>query len=256
MIFIPGKRLRRFFCSEAIREINQIVQLGEEETRHLHQTIRLEEGDSCLLLDPSGNEAAAIIYAIEKNRAKLKVVALTPEKKTDKKEFIRVCQALLQKGKMDEMVEKAQELGVAELVPMMTDRTIVHWKKDAQAQVLNRWQKMITSAAKQSGSLNLMAITDPVSFRNSMNFSKEESAILLHPDPQHPPLKKVFKSLEAEKKSKNVTFWIGPEGGFNPEEIDLAVKNKVHIAHLGSSVLRADTAFISAVSFARIWNAE
>lgn len=255
MTSIPEKRLRRFFSSEVIREADQLVRIGEEETRHLHQTIRLKKGDLCLILDPSGMEAVALIESIEKNSAVLKVLELTAEKQGNKKFSIRVCQALLQKGKMDEIVEKAQELGVSELIPITTERTIVHWKPDAQAQVFNRWQKMITSAAKQSGSLEWMKILEPVSFLDSLNRYTESALILLHPGSGSFSLKKVLESLD-EKKNKAVTFWIGPEGGFNQNEVDMALKNNIRVAHLGSSVLRADTAFISAVSFARIWHAE
>ncbi|MBI3312952.1 MAG: 16S rRNA (uracil(1498)-N(3))-methyltransferase [Candidatus Omnitrophica bacterium] len=216
--------------------------------------MRLKPGDSCLIADGTGREVKARIENFtEDGKTHLIVLEskISPNHKSSIQDSglqIRVCQALLQKGKMDDLVRKAQELGVDEICPMETSRTVLRMNAESGKRVLQRWEKIAREAAKQSGSLQLVKITNFEKFSKILQtIPKGEVVAVFHPSAKAVGFRDWIKSLESVN-ARRVNLFLGPEGGFAEEEI----KN-LPLINLGQNILKADTAFLAVVSALRLF---
>jgi len=157
------RRLRRFFSDLTLPPQGQEVQLSGNQTHHLAQVHRLGPGERCYILDGSGDMVEAVIIRFsEAGEAVLRVEA-TKKRSAPFPLKLKMHAAIPQRCKFDALVEKAQELGVDELHPLETQRTVVKMKRESHPKVLNRWERIAREAAKQSYSLQLIKLFAPVS---------------------------------------------------------------------------------------------
>ncbi len=164
---------------------------------------------------------------------------------------LRIYPALLQKGKIDGLVEKAQELAVEEICPLETKHTVLKMDGNAKIKVLGRWQKIAQAAAKQSGVSRLVNIQSPQKFEKAVaEVPENESAVLFHPCEKAEAFKDWARGLTP---GETLHLFLGPEGGFSDSEVAFfsARHGKKNIVQLGETLLRADTAFIGVVSALR-----
>lgn len=171
--------------------------------------------------------------------------------------FLRVAQALPQKKKMDDLVRRAEELGVDELWALMTERTIVKMRSEASERVKKRWERIVIQAAKQSGSPGLMRVKGPVSFQEIFGERSffENPIYLFHPDPSGLSFSDFIQELRERGRSNasvSASLLLGPEGGFTEEEVREAEAKGVRKVFLGDSILRVETAFLGVVSAVRL----
>ena len=165
--------------------------------------------------------------------------------------------ALLQKGKNDLLVEKAQELGADEFFPIFSDRCEVKIPGDRISKTADRWRRIAVEASKQSGVLKTVKITEPKMFARAVeSLGPEDALVVFHPGPDSPAFMKwaeAFRVRTNDFKSLNVL--IGPEGGFTDEEIGRALScragENTWVVGLGDTVLKADTAFVGVLSALR-----
>jgi 16S rRNA (uracil1498-N3)-methyltransferase len=229
--------MRRFYASHEQFKSGNII-LNEDETRHLRDVLRLRETAEVQIFDGAGKEFSCIIETISKRetvlRIKSEIAPHAPESDLD----LTLSVALLKGEKFDLVVQKATELGVTRLVPLMTKRADVKIKdsKDAEKRV-ERWRKIALEAAKQSGRAKLMIIETPMKFEN---FIKSET--------------KAAKILFAERDGENfseitssgkIIAVVGAEGGWETAEIETARENGFQIITFGGRILRAETAAIA-----------
>lgn len=273
----PARRLRRFFSTHRLPSAGGKIWLAISETHHLRNILRLKPGDPCLITDGAGSEAEARIENFSENGETLVRIL---ERKTAAKNGvlissagfgIRVCQAMPQRRKMDDLVEKAQELGVSEIWPVETSRTVVKMSAEKSTVALMRWQKIAREAAKQSGSLALVKISAPRKWNQVLEeIPNAEKTALFHPDPKAQSFREWIKNLESEfvpsplssprdagqgeEGRKMINLLLGPEGGFTAGEIKQAVSNRKGIAliNLGGNILKSDTAFLAVISALRL----
>lgn len=255
----PSRRLRRFYIKTPLSENLSPVRLDAAETHHLRDIIRLAEGDRCLVTDGRGWEAEASVREFARNgTTALEVLRIT--RKTgprSNKVRLRVLPVLLQKGKTDALVEKAQELGVDELWPLTSARCEVRIPSEKIEKTVARWRKIAAEASKQSGALKATAVAEPLPFKEAVQSLVDEDALVVfHPGPDTIPLARwigEFRDRVGAVKSLNLL--IGPEGGFTEDEIDWLKwrgKKKVcWVVGLGDTVLKADTAFIGTIAAIR-----
>lgn len=257
------RRLRRFFSSSPLRP-GEEVSISASQTHHLKDTLRLKVEDRCLVIDGSGREAEARVRHFSKDgQAQLMVEKMRRDTHLaqPKKVLLRVAFALPQKGKADDLIRKAQELGLYEIWPIETERTIVKIGGSKQVKVLERWQKISEEAAKQSGSLDLVKIALPKSFRKAFSeIPSEQTVIIFHPHPEAEPFAKWVRKMEGEMPSDRIlNLFFGPEGGFAEEEIEWAQAERERqgtspptIISLGENILKSDTAFLSVTGALRL----
>lgn len=232
------------------------LKLTPRESLHLHRVLRLKSGDACQLFNRQGQRAEAVIETVsERGGAEVRLQKIFSVKRPSL--FLRVAQALPQKGKLDELVMRAEELGVGELWVLETERTVVRMKAEARERARARWERIIVEAAKQSGSPSLMQLKGPVAFKKMLeeNFIRENPAYLFHPDPSG----RAFSEVVAERSGRrgssspeSVSLFFGPEGGFTEEEVRWAESRGVQKVFLGDSILRMETAFLGVLSALRL----
>ena len=214
--------------------------------------MRLEAGESCLVTDGHGREAQARILDFGKDGQARLFIEKISVRAPGNSLVIRAFPALPQKGKMDDLIEKAQELGVDEILPVETRRTMVKMSHASWPRVESRWTRIAQEAAKQSGSLRLLQIHGPVLFEKALKGlgEKEQAAVF---DPRDPagPFRPWALGLKPELPVS--LFW-GPEGGFTEEELALARSRGASIVKLTDTILKVDTAFLGVISALRfLW---
>ena len=231
-----------------------MVLLNPDETHHLKNVLRIREGSLCLLFDREGNEFVSRIEHFRSDaRSEARLLEpFTPRHRSFSLE-LTVAQAIPQDRKMDDIVQKSAELGILELIPLVTERTIARITSSKFEKVYSRWRRICEQTLKQSRIQKSPKIAAPASFDSLCSrLSKYEHVFLLHPTPDAQPIRECLSSAElvqAKRSTSQILLMIGPEGGFSPNEIKHAEALGAKIVKMGSGILKTDTAFVAAVSF-------
>lgn len=222
--------------------------LSGTDARHCH-TLRLQPGDEVRLADGCGREYGGHIVRVEKARVEVEIqdaVDRTPESPLR----LTLCQGFARGSKLELVIQKATELGVNRIVPVLSSYSQMKAKPERENR-LARWQEIARQAVRQSGRTALPDISPPLSFAGSIA-EKPATALGI-----------LFTGAEAEgigweqmsttsPASRQVCLWVGPEGGFAPAELALAKAGGLHLASLGPRVLRSETAGVVAVALAQL----
>ncbi len=219
------------------------------------------------MTDGLGTEARAKVLKFKTSGESLlfvEEIIRLPERGTQKLK-IRVIQALAQKGMVDHLIEKAQEMGVDEFWPVETKNSVIKTRKENRNHILARWQKKAKEAAKQSGSLKLTQIAPVQSFENAIvQIPWGEKIAIFHPDKEAIFFRQWLREVESEIASGQMIYNLcfGPEGGFAPEEIEFlrnhseSKKISCKIVSLGESILKIDTAVIGVMTALKLFLGE
>ncbi len=258
------RRLRRFFLSESIPSVGHTVRLPKGESHHLKNINRLKPGDTCLLCDGGGAEAEAVIQDfVDGTLVELKVESLLPQKVKEGM-YIRVLQAIAKKGKIEFLIEKAQEFGVEEFLPVESERSEIKIKVDQREKVEQRWNKKVVEAAKQSGELDLLRIRSLQSLKEAVkSVPLDEWLLIFHPESGAKHFSEWVKGRIADLEEDSgrrtcVNLLFGPEGGFSQEEIHWLMESRreskgmSQILELGDNILRLETACLGVIATVRL----
>jgi 16S rRNA (uracil1498-N3)-methyltransferase len=228
------------------------VRLAPEEARHLREALRLKAGDEAYVFDGEGNEYLCVVVGSaaggRRGEATLevrgRVEALRPESPLG----LTLAVALLKGEKFDLVVQKATELGVARIVPVLTKRADVRLRDAGEgAKRVVRWRRLAQEAAKQSGRARVPSVDEPSAFGAVVApDEKEESAgvRLLFAERGGRGLAQTVEDLGGALPS-SVVAMVGPEGGWEDEELETAKSAGWSIVTLGGRTLRAETAAIA-----------
>lgn len=220
------------------------VLLPEEEAHHLKDVLRLKQGDIVEVFDGRGKSCEGIVGGNDARE-----LELSDEVKYSARSFQSfLVQAVPKAKRMDIVVEKATELGVAAIVPFVSDRTVVKLTSGQACKKLQRWRRIAISAAKQSGVNLVPAIDRIVTFDAALGCIAQKDSFLvgsLEPGAEH-----IRTALRSCRRSgaESVGILIGPEGDFSPREMKMAKEAGAVSVAFGTAVLRTDTAAIYAVS--------
>jgi 16S rRNA (uracil1498-N3)-methyltransferase len=231
---------RRFYAPpEAFNFTEQTVMLGTDETRHLRDVLRLRADDEAYVFDGLGREFRCTVSSIQRDASKLQietqVAPATPESHLQ----LNLCVALLKGEKFDLVVQKATELGVTKITPLITRFADIHLRDESDAaKRVVRWQRISQGAAKQSGRAFVPEISAPVKFHAALDidgwgvmFSERGGDAL--------------ETLTGQSGTDSITALVGSEGGWSDEEIESARARNFHVITLGGRILRAETAAIT-----------
>lgn len=248
------RSLKRFFADPRFIS-GTYAHLDGNESHHLRRVLRLSIGDEIELFDGEGNLFLASVYGVEKKgvvTAKIeKKIAL---RKPESRDF-KICVAfsLLQRGKTDFIVEKATEIGVRKLFPLVAERTIARISKAGEPKILEKWHAISVQAAKQCEALLVPQIAPVQNLSRFLDSPQAKEFLLLvaHPYAQE-EAGNVFRTVKSEiKAAHDVVVFIGPEGGFTDKEIDNFKRHGAFLFSIGNTLLKADTAFVAVTSIVK-----
>jgi 16S rRNA (uracil1498-N3)-methyltransferase len=223
--------MRRFYSPpETFSDCS--VTLSLDETRHLRDVLRLRESDGVRVFDGEGMEFEAIVKKISKASTLLELHKQIEPTSPESPLFLTLAAAMLKSDKFDLVVQKAVELGVARLIPLETVRSESR-PRDAVKKA-ERWRKIALEATKQCGRARIMAIDEPTCFNG---VSIEGDAFFF--------TERGGSGFAPDTTSQKITAFVGPEGGWDESELDIARLNKFQLVTLGGRTLRAETAVIA-----------
>ena len=226
--------MRRFFAPTNSFTDN-LVTLDTDETRHLRDVLRLHVGDEVSVFDGAGKEFACSISEIGKKETLLAVAREIEPSSPESPFAITIAATVLNGEKYDLIVQKAVELGVTKLIPLITIRCDVK-QKDA-ARRLERWRRIAMEATKQTGRAKLMEIIEPAAFEKLIDELDSENVVLFSERDGVD-----FSTITPDKK---ITALYGPKGGWDDVELKMAAEHDINIVTLGGRILRAETAAIA-----------
>ena len=238
------------FLIDKINPLEKFIILNDaNQLHHLRDVLRVKPNEKIAIFDRLGNEYMALVVEIDSNRVKLEIKEKRPS--NDLGIQITVACAIPKKVKMDDIIDKLTQLGVACIIPLVTERVIVKLDKQKKLQRLARWEKIALTAVKQSQRSKL-ALIKPVTDFKELIADVQDFDLKLIPtlESDRKTLKNIFSQTAVA--FKKIILLIGPEGDFTPGEVALARQAGFLPVSLGLQVLRVDTAAIAAVSFIKL----
>lgn len=211
-----------------------------DDVKHIYKVLRLQEGEKVSINNCEGEEFLGVIEKIDKKEV---IVSLTMKLDLNNESPVEVYlfQGLPKSSKMDLIVQKATELGVREITPIITRRVVVK-NEIGEFRKLDRWVRIALEACKQSKRSIIPKINGPLEFQQLLTKLKEVDLILVpYENEEGHGIKKVVRDIDKDEIRK-VGIIIGPEGGFEEEEISVLKELGGHIITLGPRILRTETA--------------
>jgi len=227
---------RRRFHAPPGAFTEQTVILTADEARHLRDVLRLKTGDEVYVFDGLGREFRCSVSNTKRDSAELRIESQVEPAKPESQLQLNLCVALLKGEKFDLVVQKATELGVTKVTPLITRYADVHLRDAADAtKRVARWQRIALEAAKQSGRAFVPEISLPLAFAAALEL--EGAGVMFS--------ERGGEALESLTGGGSITALLGSEGGWSDEEIEAARARNFHIVTLGGRILRAETAAIA-----------
>ena len=209
--------------------------VDNEQFHYLANVRRFNIGDTINIFDGLGNSFVAKIEKIEKKQISGKILSSKTFQLPGKK--VSLYTAIPKGERFDWLIEKSSEIGVFKIVPVIYERSVVKYFSENK---MERYRKIAMAASSQSWRADIMQIENPIRFSEILNTLKEQKNSLnilpYESEEENNILSLKFSSV------KNINVFIGPEGGFDNREIEIAMNNNFKIVTLGKNILRVETA--------------
>jgi 16S rRNA (uracil1498-N3)-methyltransferase len=242
--------MHRFYIPPENWDPDTLALTGSE-AHHARDVLRMKRGEKLVLFNGSGHEITAEI--VDPGGSEIRLQKLHEAETPPLRCRIVLGQAIPKTKNMELIVQKAVEIGAAEIAPIISDRTIVQVDSESAVQKQSKWKQIAIEAAKQCGQNWLPHVHLPRKLAEFFSAAPEESFDLrligsLQPDAQY--LKKILADYlsEHQHRPKRVLMLIGPEGDFTPAELALARRHGCRPITLGPIILRVETAAIYCLS--------
>jgi len=234
--------MSRFFLSTEEIQSGTPTLTGPD-VKHIRTVLRLKPGDTVLLFDGQGWNYRARIEAVTQKAVPLTVLERFSSISECPVE-ITIGQALLKGRKMDRVVRQVTELGIYALIPVIARRSVPKPKRDRWLGRKKRWEAIARESLKQCGRSQTLCLEPPASFEEVVDKSETyDLRIVFHHDNT---LTNAEAKLNFGEPAPKVLALVGPEGGFAPDEVKLAMKCGFVCVSLGPRILKADTAVVAA----------
>jgi len=230
-------RLHRFYIEQKVGEQTEITLSDSNLIHQLSKVFRLKPGNEIVIFDGSGFEYVSQIIFLTKKELGLKIISTSSRPEENKKVILYL--ALIKKGNFELAVEKATELGVTEIHPIISERS------EKKGINLERLQKIVKEASEQSGRVILPLIYPHLTLETVVSQQKSQNEVPVVFHTNSGPLSSV-----EERVGVRLGLFVGPEGGWSEKEIELFKKNNFQFCSLGQNILRAETAAIISVFLA------
>ena len=226
-----------FVPPECIVEDN--VTLPADVASQLSRVLRARLGDEIVVLDDSGTEYLVQLSAIDRDSASGIVISKS-KSQGEPSVSITLYQGILKADRFEYILQKGSELGITSFVPVNCHRTISQNKPSASR--YTRWRKIITEAAEQSGRGRLPVLHEIINFDSACEKATGISLIPWEWEKTTSLKSSLTYGASNTDAHLSINIFIGPEGGFTTEEVELAKKNRITPVTLGRRILRAETA--------------
>ena len=238
--------MHRFIVSpDAVRD--GTIYLSGDDLKHLRQVLRLRAGDVIQVFDGSGTEYEAKLNEVGKIEARAEILE-TRLAGTEPKIRVTLYQGLPKAEKMDLIIQKAVELGIFRIVPVMTRRSVVQLGDQDKKKKSDRWNRIAREAAKQSKRARVPEVAVPITLESAVKeLGNADLAIVLYENEQKKCLKELLKCYNINK-IEDIALFIGPEGGISNDEVLEMTLSGAVTAGLGKRILRTETAAVSVIS--------
>ena len=229
--------MQRFFVSESLENKNSFV-LPEAIKHQCKVVLRYKEGQAIVLVDPYRGEAQAKLH-IEQDLWTAHLTSYTLVEDTDVE--ITLIQAMIRKEKWEYVLQKATELGVSRIVPLISSRSIVKWDLDDAQHKMARYRKILQEAAEQSHQARLPILESPISLNDVIRYTSDVN-VVAYENEDTLALKHYLKPC------RSISVLIGPEGGISSDEHVKLREMGFTSVHLGPRILRSETAGLVAIT--------
>ena len=237
--------MHKFFVARDSFTIDSVKIQGED-VKHMYKVLRLGSGDKISINDCMGREYIGEIVEISKSEVNIKLIEEI-DLNNESSLSINLYQGLPKSAKMDLIVQKATELGVKKITPLITDR--VELKSElGEFRKTDRWRRIALEACKQSKRSFIPQVETPIEFNQLLLELKDIDLIVVPYENQEGKGIKAMMNEISNANIKSAAVIIGPEGGFEKVEIEKLKAIGAHIITLGPRILRTETAGFVAVS--------
>ena len=227
---------------------DELLTITGPEVNHIRNVMRLKPGEEISV--SIGGDGKEYRYGIESytEDSVLCRLRFVKDKEVELPVKVLLFQGLPKADKMDLIVQKAVELGAAEIIPVSMERCVVKLDAGKAAKKTARWQTIAESAASQSRRSIIPRVLAPMSMREAVEYAKEQTEVRVIPYELQEDDGSVKQYLESLKEGQSVSIFIGPEGGFTPAEVELAKEAGIRPISLGRRILRTETAGLAILS--------
>ncbi len=230
--------MSRLFVEPA-RLVEEVVVVAGEDHRYLTRVLRLAVGDALTFFDGDGGEAEARIIRIGPRALEARVEERRAVAKSERP-YVTLIQALTKGDKLDLVVQKATELGVARIIPITSARSVPRLEAMRALNRRSRWQKIARDAARQSGRADVPEVEPVTALETAVGAAaKDAFKLLLWEGARGKGLR---SALSDGSRPREIVIAIGPEGGFAADEVELARAAGFVTVGLGPRILRTETA--------------
>lgn len=236
--YAANGKMPRFHVSAVLHE-GHCVTLPDGVARHVTRVLRLGAGAPLVVFDGQGSEAGVRLAEVSRKQATVSVEAVWAGR-FESPLRVHLGQAISKGDRMDYAIQKAVELGVAEITPLYTRRGDVRLKGEREAKKLAHWQAVAASACEQCGRSTLPPVHSPLSLAEWLDNRVEPLRLMLHPATQ--------SGLETQAAPSSAALLIGPEGGLADDDVAAAEAAQFAPLTLGPRILRTETAPVAALT--------
>ncbi|MBO5981053.1 MAG: 16S rRNA (uracil(1498)-N(3))-methyltransferase [Clostridia bacterium] len=228
----------RFFISKSEFQGDKVTITGTD-ANHLYRVLRLREGDKITVCDMQKNIYDGTLTFVSADCAEAALSGCRPSP-AEPPYKITLYQGMPKGDKLDVIVQKAVELGAAEIVPVMCERAVSRPDEKSMDKKITRLNRIAAEAAKQCGRGIVPEVKDTLSYKQMLEeLCKAELCFICYEGDTVRPIREI---VEEAGVFGSVAFYIGPEGGISAGEIELAKERKIPLAGLGKRILRTETA--------------
>jgi 16S rRNA (uracil1498-N3)-methyltransferase len=234
------------FYVENTSGFEKCIEITGEDVNHIKNVLRMNVGDEITIGDGNGRDYICHISDIGNDSVLADisdVIANAAELATK----ITLFQGVPKGDKMELIIQKAVELGVYEIVPVYTERTVVKLDSKKEKKKLERYNMISLSAAKQSGRGVIPTVKEYMSFKQALEYAQTlDMNIIPYEDAKG--IEESRRTISEIKGKKSLGIFIGPEGGFATSEVELASSIGARVVTLGNRILRTETAGLAVLS--------
>ena len=239
-------RIPRIYTDQPLRPGTEVL-LPEQAGEHVARVLRLERGHPLILFNGDGREYDAVLAALAKRAVTAEVAAL---REVDRESPLKLtlAQGIARGEKMDWILQKATELGVARIVPIVTERTEVKLDEERAERRVAHWRSVVASACEQCGRTRLPDIDAPQRLDRWLGALGDDAALRLALLPEGDFTLRHFLQVDMDTSQHGALLCVGPEGGFSDNDIALLTHAGFRGLRLGPRILRTETAGLAGIA--------